>query len=121
MKVLLTILLLTTGITFGFSQDTGNKNSTDSLPAIPSQEGFDFYVMQAGDLYLSIDSEDKTTDTETLDPAWIESITLYKAADAGLKYGEQAADGVIIIDLTKAGFNKLPKTFRDKFKKLFPH
>ena len=118
MKVLLTLLLLlTTGIIFGFSQVTRNKNSTDSLPAISPQEGLDFYVVQAGELYLSLDTEEETTEMEMLDPAWIESITLYKAADARIKYGEQAADGVIIIDLTKAGFNKLSKAFRDKFKK----
>ncbi|MBA4144602.1 MAG: hypothetical protein DI538_03695 [Azospira oryzae] len=112
MKVVLTGLFLITCLT-GFSQDS-TVNKTDSLA---HQEGFDFYVVQAGDLFLSVDTEENTTQMELLDPSWIESITLYKAADARLKYGEKATEGVIIIDLTKDGFKKLPKTLRDKFKR----
>ena len=112
MKVFIAGLFMIACIT-GFSQDS-TANKTDS-PA--QQEGFDFYVVQAGDLFLSVDTEENTTQMELLDPSWIESITLYKAADARLKYGDKATDGVIIIDLTEDGFKKLPKTLRDKFKK----
>src|SRR4051812_43068673 len=112
MKVFFASLFFISSIT-AFSQDSV-QHTADTVNTASQNEGFDFYVVQAGDLYLSVDTEE--TQMESLDPGWIESITLYKGADAKLKYGNKAKDGVIIIDLTKDGFKKLPKSVRDKFR-----
>jgi len=116
MKVSLIALLILINVSC-YSQDTTKVNKADSLKSL-SEEGADFYVMQSGDLRLIVDTEELSKEMELLDPSWIESITVYKAADAKLKFGEKATDGVIIVDITKAGFSKLPKSLRGKFKKV---
>jgi len=113
-RLIATLILITTSC---YSQDILQADKPDSVNSL-SREGPGFYVMRSGDQQLIVDSEKLNKEMELLDPSWIESITMYKAADAKLKFGEKATDGVIIIDLTKAGFNKLPKSLRSKFNKI---
>ena len=116
MKAVIAFLIIISGVNC-FGQDTTNQQLPDSLEFNHEEEGTSIYILQAGDRTLAVDAEENDKDMELLDPAWIESITIYKGADSKIKYGEKAANGVVIISLTKAGFNKLPKHFQAKFKR----
>jgi hypothetical protein len=83
------------------------------------------YIVKAQDKTLITDSngiwvKDIVTNSNLLvyvNPAWIDKVEVVKGKDATDKYGTNGKNGVIILTLTKNGFDKMRLSDKERFKK----
>jgi hypothetical protein len=98
-----------------------NVSGQNVTPTINPQ----LFVIKADDKTLITDSngisvkEDDANSNSLVyvNPNWIESMEVIKGKDATDKYGLRGQNGVIIMTLSKDGFNKMRLGDKEKFKK----
>ena len=64
---------------------------------------------------VAIDASKDTEKIGGIDPATIESINVVKGEAAIKKYGDKGVNGVVVIEIYKKHFDKLPKAIQQKF------
>ncbi|HET6540849.1 MAG TPA: hypothetical protein VFG46_10225 [Chryseolinea sp.] len=118
MKISLVILfLLSHFITHGQHVDSlekKNDNITLNVPSLRFREPL--FILSTGGLEVEVQREEIFGDALNINSRLINSIYVYKDAEATEKYGRRGENGVVVISVSKDKANLLPFQLRQRLK-----
>ena len=118
MKISLVILfLLSHFITHGQHVDSLEKRNVNiplDFPSLRFREPL--FILSTGDLEVEVQRGEIFGDALNANSRLINSIYVYKDAQAMEKYGQRGANGVVVISVSKDKANLLPFQLKQKLK-----
>jgi hypothetical protein len=99
-KSCILVAFLIAGSQLCLAQEESPAKSVERFQFKPAPSGSPLVILKSDLRTMEVDPRNNEIfDMESIDKKWIKSITVLKAENAKLTYGERAANGVLILQL----------------------